>query len=72
MTIQGMPKIEPEPSVETKERHGVGDLAAHQHGADMPAAICIMASVMMKDGMPIKVTPKALTQPEAESRRAAR
>ena len=33
----------------------------------MPAPICIMASVMMKDGMPISVTPKALTAPEREA-----
>ena len=31
----------------------------------MPAPICIIASVMMKDGMPIAVMPKALTRPSA-------
>ena len=34
--------------------------------AEMPLAICIMASVMMKDGMPTAVTPKALTRPSAK------
>src|SRR5215831_16730778 len=29
----------------------------------MPAAICIMASVMMKEGMPMSVRPSALTRP---------
>ena len=31
--------------------------------AEIPAAICIMASVMMKDGMPMRVTPNAVTRP---------
>ena len=31
----------------------------------MPAAICIMARVMMKDGMPIIVTPTALMSPSS-------
>src|SRR5579885_176322 len=31
--------------------------------AQMPAPICSIASVMMKDGIPIRVTPKALTRP---------
>ena len=34
--------------------------------AQMPAPIWSMASVMMKDGMPIRVTPKALTAPSAK------
>ena len=29
----------------------------------MPAAICIMASVMMKEGMPMRVMPSALRRP---------
>ena len=33
--------------------------------AQMPSQICIMASVMMKEGMPILVTPKAVTPPSA-------
>ena len=39
----------------------------------MPAAICIIASVMMKEGMPITVSPKALTRPSrAHSASASR
>ena len=39
----------------------------------MPAAICIMARVMMKDGMPITVSPSALTRPSrAQSASASR
>ena len=39
----------------------------------MPAAICIIASVMMKEGMPITVKPKALTSPSrAQSSSAIR
>ena len=43
----------------------------------MPAAICIIASVMMKEGMPITVSPSALTSPssaqsDSESRIAAK
>ncbi len=37
----------------------------------MPSAICIMASVMMKDGMPMIVTPKALTRPSAKQTASA-
>ena len=38
----------------------------------MPAAICIIASVMMKEGMPISVSPSALTSPsEAHSASAS-
>ena len=33
--------------------------------AQMPAPICSMASVMMKDGMPITVTPTAVIAPSA-------
>ena len=33
--------------------------------AQMPAPICSIASVMMKEGMPITVTPKAVTAPSA-------
>ncbi len=29
----------------------------------MPAPICIMASVMMNDGMPTSVTPEAVMKP---------
>jgi hypothetical protein len=37
----------------------------------MPAPICIMASVMMKDGMPITVMPTALISPrKAQATRA--
>ena len=32
----------------------------------MPLAICIIASVMMKEGMPTAVTPNALTRPSAK------
>ena len=38
----------------------------------MPAPICIMASVMMKDGMPITVMPKALTRPSKAQAASAR
>ncbi len=39
----------------------------------MPAAICIIASVMMKEGMPITVSPNALTRPSrAQSASASR
>ena len=39
----------------------------------MPAAICIIASVMMKDGMPMTVSPNALTRPSiAQSTSASR
>ena len=34
----------------------------------MPAPICIMASVMMKDGMPISVMPARIDQAEQRSR----
>ena len=34
--------------------------------AEMPLAICIMASVMMKDGMPTIVTPNALIRPSVK------
>ena len=40
--------------------------------AQMPAPICSMASVMMKEGMPITVTPKAVTQPRAAAVSRAR
>ena len=39
--------------------------------AQMPAPICSMASVMMKDGMPITVTPTAVTQPSAKAASSA-
>ena len=35
----------------------------------MPAAICIIASVMMKEGMPITVSPNALTRPSEGAER---
>ena len=39
----------------------------------MPAAICIIASVMMKEGMPMTVNPNALTRPSrAHSASASR
>ena len=37
----------------------------------MPAAICIIASVMMKEGMPIIVSPTALTTPSAKQATSA-
>ena len=37
----------------------------------MPAAICIIAKVMMKDGMPITVTPKAVMQPSRKAEMSA-
>ena len=40
--------------------------------ADTPLAICIMASVMMKEGMPMKVMPKAVTRPKASADASAR
>ncbi len=33
----------------------------------MPAPICIMASVMMKDGMPISVMPDGIDQAQQEA-----
>ena len=38
----------------------------------MPSQICIMASVMMKEGMPMRVTPKAVTPPRARQVATAR
>ena len=32
----------------------------------MPAPICIIANVMMNEGMPMRVTPKAVTSPSAK------
>ena len=40
--------------------------------AETPLAICIMASVMMKEGMPMKVMPKAVTRPKARAAASAR
>ena len=37
MMIQGTPKSDFEPSVSTQRRHGIGDLAAHQHRRDAGA-----------------------------------
>ena len=38
----------------------------------MPSPICIMASVMMKDGMPMIVTPTALTRPSEKQAASAK
>jgi hypothetical protein len=38
----------------------------------MPSPICIMASVMMKEGMPMTVTPTALTMPSAKQAASAK
>ncbi len=37
----------------------------------MPAAICSIANVMMKDGMPITVSPNAFTAPSAKQAASA-
>ena len=38
----------------------------------MPAPICIIASVMMNEGMPMRVTPKAVMSPSAQQAASAR
>ena len=70
MTIHGTPPSDLRAERRDERRHRIGDLAAHQQ-RQMPAAICIIASVMMKDGMPIRVTPKALTAPSAKQAASA-
>jgi hypothetical protein len=38
----------------------------------MPAPICIIANVMMKEGMPMRVTPKAVRSPSAKQAKSAK
>ena len=67
MMVHWMPKIEPEPSDGDQVRIAVGDLAAHQQGRD---AIGDLHHGQRHDegGNADPVTPKAVTQAEAQAR----